>query len=49
VLTALKRLALPEPWLRTQRKRLRFHIFCSAGKLVHRARQIRLRVAWLRG
>lgn len=45
VLTALKRIALPEPWLRFRPKRLRFQIFCSPGKLVHHARQIRLRVS----
>jgi hypothetical protein len=44
VLTALKRIALPEPWLRARPKRLRFQIFCSPGKLVHHARQINLRV-----
>jgi hypothetical protein len=47
VLTALKRIALPEPWLRARPKRLRFQIFCSAGKLVHHARQVQLRVSRL--
>ena len=44
VLTALKRIGLPEPWLRSRPKRLRFQIFCSPAKLVHHARQILLRV-----
>ena len=48
VLTALKRIALPEPWLRARPKRLRFQIFVSPGKLVHHARQVLLRVARLR-
>jgi hypothetical protein len=48
VLTALKRIALPEPWLRARPKRLRFQIFCSPGKLVHHASQILLRVSRLR-
>jgi hypothetical protein len=49
VLTALKRLALPEPWLRAHPKRMRFQIFCSAGKLITHARQIMLRVKRLPG
>ncbi len=40
VLTALKRIALPERWLRARPKRLRFQIFCSAGKLVEHRREI---------
>jgi hypothetical protein len=48
VLTALKRIALPEPWLRARPKRLRFQIFCSPGKLVHHARQVLLKVARFR-
>jgi hypothetical protein len=47
VLTALKRIALPEPWLRARPKRLRFQIFCSPGKLVHHARQVLLKVGRL--
>lgn len=47
VLTALKRIALPEPWLHARPKRLRFQIFCSPGKLVHHARQVLLRVGRL--
>jgi hypothetical protein len=48
VLTALKRIALPEPWLRARPKRLRFQIFCSPGKLVHHARRVLLKVGRLR-
>lgn len=44
VLTALKRIGLPEAWLRARPKRLRFRIFCSPAKLVHHARQLLLRV-----
>jgi hypothetical protein len=44
VLTALKRIGLPEPWLRCRPKRLRFQIFCSPAKLVRHARQLLLRV-----
>lgn len=44
ILTALKRIGLPAPWLRCRPKRLRFQIFCSAAKLVHHARQLLLRV-----
>jgi hypothetical protein len=44
VLTALKRLALPEKWLTARPKRIRFQIFCSPGKLVSHARQTWLRV-----
>ncbi len=48
VLTALKRLALPEKWLRARPKRMRFQIFCSPGKLVTHARQTWLRVKRVR-
>ena len=48
VLTALKRIGLPEPWLRARPKRLRFRIFCSPAKLVHHARQLLLRVHCLK-
>jgi hypothetical protein len=48
VLTALKRIALPEAWLHARPKRLRFQIFCSPGKLVHHARQVLLKVGRLR-
>jgi Transposase DDE domain group 1 len=45
VLTALKRLALPADLLTARPKRLRFLIFYTAGRLVHHARQMRLRLA----
>jgi hypothetical protein len=45
VLTALKRLALPAELLTARPKRLRFLIFYTAGRLVHHARQLRLRLA----
>jgi hypothetical protein len=44
VLSALKRIALAEPWLRSRPKRLRFQIFCSPAKLVRHARRLLLRV-----
>lgn len=47
VLTALKRIALPEPWLRARPNRLRFQVFCSPGKLVHHARRVLLKVGRL--
>ena len=47
VLTGLKRIALPEPWLRARPKRMRFQIFVSPGKFIHHARQAWLRVARL--
>lgn len=49
VLTALKRLALPEKWLTARPKRMRFQIFCSPGKLVSHARRTLLRVKRLKG
>ena len=48
VLTALKRLALPEKWLTARPKRMRFQIFCSPGKLVTHARRSWLRVRRLK-
>jgi len=48
VLTALKRLALPEQWLTARPKRMRFQIFCSPGKLVSHARRTLLRVKRLK-
>jgi hypothetical protein len=48
VLTALKRLAMPEKWLTAHPKRMRFQIFCSPGKLVTHARRTWLRVRRLR-
>ena len=44
VLTALKRLALPAELLAARPKRLRFLIFHAAGRLVHHARRLTLRV-----
>jgi hypothetical protein len=44
VLTAWKRIGLKEKWLRARPKRLRFHFFCSAGKLVRHARRILAKV-----
>lgn len=48
VLTALKRLAMPEKWLTARPKRMRFQIFCSPGKLVAHARKTWLRVRRLK-
>lgn len=48
VMTALKRIALPEHWLRARPKRLRFQIFISPGKLIQHARQMLLRVGRVR-
>ena len=45
VLTALKRLALPPELLAARPKRLRFLFFHTAGRLVHHARQLILRLA----
>ena len=45
VLTALKRLALPAELLSARPKRLRFLFFHAAGRLVHHARQVLLRLA----
>ncbi|PYU76734.1 MAG: hypothetical protein DMG49_00905 [Acidobacteria bacterium] len=45
VLTALKRVALPAGLLTVRPKRMRFLIFYTAGRLVHHARQMRLRLA----
>lgn len=45
VLTALKRLALPAELLPARPKRLRFLIFHTAGRLVHHARHLLLRLA----
>lgn len=45
VLTALKRLALPPELLAARPKRLRFLIFQTAGRLVHHARKVMLRLA----
>ena len=45
VMTALKRLALPAELLTARPKRLRFLIFNTAGRLVHHARRMVLRLA----
>jgi len=45
VLTALKRLALPAELLQARPKRLRFLFFNTAGRLVHHARRVILRLA----
>lgn len=45
LLTALKRLALPAELLAARPKRLRFLIFQTAGRLVHHARKIMLRLS----
>lgn len=45
VLTALKRLALPAELLSARPKRLRFLIFHTAGRLLHHARKLVLRLA----
>jgi Transposase DDE domain group 1 len=45
VLTALKRLALPEQLLTARPKRLRFLLFHMPGRLVHHARSMLLRLA----
>jgi hypothetical protein len=45
VMTALKRLALPAELLAARPKRLRFLIFNTAGRLVHHARRMVLRLA----
>jgi hypothetical protein len=48
LLTALKRLALPDKWLTARPKRMRFQIFCSPGKLISHARRVLLRVRRLK-
>jgi hypothetical protein len=54
VITALKRMALPESYLSARPKRLRFLIFNTAGRILHHARRIVCRIAgvgwcdWLR-
>lgn len=45
VMTALKRLALPVEMLTARPKRLRFLVFNTAGRLVHHARRMVLRLA----
>jgi hypothetical protein len=54
VMTALKRMALPEEYATARPKRLRFLIFNTAGRITHHARQALCRIAgqgwgeWLR-
>ena len=45
VMTSLKRLALPADLLAARPQRLRFLIFNTAGRLVHHARRMVLRLA----
>ena len=45
VMTALKRMALPEEYATARPKRLRFLIFNTAGRIVHHARQVICRIA----
>ena len=45
VMTALKRMALPEEYATARPKRLRFLIFNTAGRVVHHARQVVCRIA----
>ena len=47
VLTALKRLALPAEYLSARPKRLRFVFLNLAGRVVHHARTMELRLAAL--
>ena len=47
VLTALKRLALPAEYLSARPKRLRFVFLNLAGRVVHHARTVELRLAAL--
>jgi len=45
VITALKRMALPESYLAARPKRLRFLIFNTAGRILHHARRVLCRIA----
>lgn len=45
VMTALKRMALPEEYLSARPKRLRFLIFNTAGRIVRHARRVICRIA----
>jgi hypothetical protein len=45
VMTALKRMALPEEYSTARPKRLRFLIFNTAGRIVHHARRVVCRIA----
>ena len=44
VMTALKRMALPEEYSTARPKRLRFLIFNTAGRIVHHARRVVCRI-----
>ena len=44
VLAGLKRVALKPEWLEARPKRMRFHFFCSPGKLIQHARRRLARV-----
>ena len=46
LMTALKRMALPEEYLTARPKRLRFLIFNTAGRIVHHARARRMPHRW---
>ena len=45
LLSALKRLALPEDWAPLRPRRLRFLLFHVAGRLVRHGRRLVLRIA----
>jgi hypothetical protein len=45
LMTALKRMALPEEYSTARPKRLRFLIFNTAGRIVHHARRVVCRIA----
>jgi len=45
VITAMKHLALPKELLKARPKRLRFLIFNTAGRVLHHARKMILRLA----
>jgi hypothetical protein len=49
VITALKRMALPESYLTVRPKRLRFLIFNTAGRILHHARRVLCRIAGAAG
>ena len=47
VITALKRMELPESYLNARPKRLRFLIFNTVGRILHHARRTVCRIAGL--
>ena len=49
LITALKRMALPEEYRAARPKRLRFLIFNTAGRILHHARRTFGRIAGSRG